>query len=89
MFDQEIQTNDLEMINDDMMYNNHDYYQDIYNDDYDNHYMQEDNEGQMFVGENRGASFFMGADDSCSFPQRIAQDDHQQKSEVQEVVATE
>jgi hypothetical protein len=31
-----MQTNDLELQNDDMIYNHQEYYQDLYNDDYDN-----------------------------------------------------
>ena len=59
-----------------MIYNHQEYYQDLYNDDYDNQY-NEDAGGNMFVGENRGASFFEAhGDDSCGFPRRISDVDH-------------
>lgn len=70
-----------------MIYNHQEYYQDLYNDDYDNQYNEDG--GNMFVGENRGASFFEAhGDDSCGFPRRIS-DDHQTLNQVQDVVPSQ
>ena len=58
-----------------MMYNQNEYYQDLYVEEYDQQYSGEDNGGNMFEGENRGASFFEAhGDDSCGFPRKISDD---------------